>query len=259
MTTYEVAREYDTESMMNFKVIIDTLKTARELMEKGSYEEEYEVEIVPKNTRRRRRDWWEGDFIAYIGDDDSPQFDTEFMTYDKNSWGEVCGVSSASFHQIFLYCDLYDITEERRLQRLLDRQQIQGGDMGYDENEEARRRQEALERQYETASDDDDEEIDDDISDQRACMSYCDVTSEQMDDVLEYASKLPEGLYVHYADLLKKLYKSSPKIVISKRRYLNFLAREIQLNIKIENKKSKRKRKKEQHDTKELLSTTSSV
>ncbi len=247
MPFYEFAREYDTESMMNFKVIIDTLKTARELMEKA-YDDYcssgYEVEIVPKYTRRPRNAM-NAYFIEYIGEDESPQFITEFMTYTKDSWDEVCGVSPISFHEIFLGYDLYDVTKEKRLcQQRLDR------------HEEAQRHQEALERQYETtsevASEEDEEEedeeeeyIDDDISDQQACLCCCNVSSEQMDDALENASKLPEGLYVYYANLLKKLYKSSPKIVISKKRYLNFFMKEIQLKIKIEKKKSKRKRKKE--------------
>lgn len=227
MPFYEFAREYDTESMMNFKVIIDTLKTARELMEKAYHEElssGYEVEIVPKYTRRPRYSL-NALFIEYIGDDESPQFDTEFMTYDKDSWDEIGGVSPITFHEIFLNCDLYDVTEEKRLcQQRRDRHE------------------EALERhQEETTSDDDDDEEeeyieDDDISDKQACLCCCDVSSEQMDDVLENASKLPEGLYVYYANLLKKLYKSSPKIVISKKRYLNFFMKEIQLKIKIEKK-----------------------
>ena len=116
MTSYEFAREYDTESMMNFKVVIDTLKTARELMEKAYYDfrfSGYEVEIVPIYTRRPR---YASDayFIEYIGDDESPQFDTEFVTYTKDSWDEIRGVSPISFHTIFLGCDLYDVTEEKR-------------------------------------------------------------------------------------------------------------------------------------------------
>jgi hypothetical protein len=229
MTSYEVAREYDTQSMMNFKVIIDTLKTARELMEKAYHNRfsAYEVEIVPKFAGRSRHDPMQATFIEYIGDDESFQFDTEFMGYEFMSYDKsglnIDGVSPMSFHQIFLDFDLYDVTEEK----LQDRAQRQ--------------------RQYETTTTSEEEEeeeeyIDDDISDQQTCLCCCNVSSEQMDDALENASKLPEGLYVYYADLLKKLYKSSPKIVISKKRYLNFLMREIQLNIEIEKKKSKRRR-----------------
>jgi len=229
MPFYEFAREYDTEIMMNFKVIIDTLKTARELMEKAHHDRfsAYEVEILPKYAGRSRHEPMEATFIEYIGDDESFQFDTEFMGYEFMSYDKsglnIDGFSPMSFHQIFLDFDLYDVTEEKR-------------------------------QEYETTTtsdhDDNDEEEeeyieDDDISDKQACLCCCNVSSEQMDDVLENASKLPEGLYVYYANLLKKLYESSPKIVISKKRYLNFFMKEIQLKIKIEKKKSKRKRKKE--------------
>lgn len=208
-TMYEFIKEYDTESVLNFGLVMNELGTLREkitLPEDGIFM--IHKDLDPLDTKN----CLQIEYIENLSDDLEfyTQFNTEFVIWEKIDGSDRIKCSPFSFSKVFLNYVVYEEPEE--------------------EEEEEEDQEEEI-------------EVDDDISDLYQCVGCCDVDADEMSDVLEYAKKLPEGLYLHYANVLHKLYKSEPKIVISKRRYLSFLTNEIHLSIKLEKKKKSKKKK----------------